>query len=145
MAERWDAAVVGAGICGLAAAYELSRRGQRVCVLEAGGVGAGQSQGLARVFRIAPTHPRLCARALEARERWRAWETQFGLRLLGDEGLVVAYGEPRAEAMEATGAPVEFLGRDEIGTRVPLLAPDHPWDSGIWDPLAGSTRIRRTL
>ena len=37
------------------------------------------------------------------------------------------------------------MTRDEIRARIPLLAADHPWDGGIWDPLAGSLRIRRAL
>ena len=67
--SRWDAIVVGAGVCGLAAAYELARRDRRVLVLEAEAVGAGQSAGLARIFRIAHADPRLCALALEAGTR----------------------------------------------------------------------------
>jgi glycine/D-amino acid oxidase-like deaminating enzyme len=142
MPERWDAIVVGAGICGLAAAYELSKRGRRVVVLEAEGVGAGQSAGLARIFRIAHADPRLCALALEARERWRRWEDELGVRLLADEGLVVAPGHAHAAAMPG---PVERLGRAEIRARVPLLNHDHPYDEAIWDPLAGALRTRRAL
>jgi glycine/D-amino acid oxidase-like deaminating enzyme len=140
-------AVVGAGISGLAAAYELQRRGARVTVYEATGVGAEQSAGLARIFRIAHADPRLCALALEARERWREWEEELGAgRLLGEEGLVVVGGEPRqAAAMRAAGADFDALSRRAIEARIPLLAPDHPWDGGIWDPLAGSIRVRRTL
>jgi sarcosine oxidase len=138
----WDVVVIGAGICGLSAAYELSRRGQRVLVLESHGVGAGQSAGLARIFRIAHTDPRLCELALEARERWLEWEAKFGLHLLGDEGLVVAGGAAHAAAMPGS---VEGLGRHEIGERIPLLNADHPYDEGIWDPLAGSLRVRRAL
>src|SRR5262249_10972407 len=59
---------------------------------------------------------------------------------LGDEGLVVAGGEAYAAAMPK---PVEALDRAAIRARVPLLAPDHPFDHGIFDPLAGSLRIRR--
>ena len=144
--SRWDAIVVGAGICGLAAAYELARREQRVLVLEAEDVGAGQSAGLARIFRVAHSDPRLCALALEAERGWRRWEPEFGLRLLGEEGLVAA-GPERAEsygaAMEAAGARADPLDRAAIAERIPLLDP--PWDVGIWDPLAGSLRIRRTL
>ena len=39
----------------------------------------------------------------------------------------------------------ESLSRRDIEARIPLLAADHPWDGGIWDPLAGSMRVRRTL
>jgi glycine/D-amino acid oxidase-like deaminating enzyme len=140
-----DVAVVGAGICGLATAFELERRGHRTRVLEAEGVGAGQSAGRARIFRIAHRDPRLCALALEARERWREWERALGTELLGGEGLVVVGGEEQAEAMRAVGAPVESLTRGEIETRLPPLRAGHSWDHGIWDPLAGATRVKRTL
>ena len=115
-------------------------------VLEAEGVGAGQSAGLARISRIAHSDPRLCALALEAERGWRRWERELGLRLLGDEGLVAA-GPERAEsyaaAMAAAGARADPLDRAAIAARIPLL--DRPWDVGLWDPLAGSLRIRRTL
>ena len=136
--------VVGAGISGLAAAYELTRRRHRVLVLDAEGIGAGQSSGLARIFRIAHTDPRLCSLALEAHKRWLVWEVELGAgRLLGDEGLVFVGGEPQAAAMRTAGAPVDELNRQEIGARLPLLIPEHPWDRAIWDPQAGSLRIRR--
>ena len=140
-----DVVVVGAGICGLATAFELQRRGHRALVLEAEGVGAGQSAGLARIFRIAHRDPWLCALALEARERWREWERALGAELLGEEGLVVVGGEEQAEAMREAGAPVESLSRGEIEARLPPLRDGHPWGHGIWDPLAGATRAKRTL
>ncbi|HEX6026351.1 MAG TPA: FAD-dependent oxidoreductase [Solirubrobacter sp.] len=140
-----DVVVVGAGICGLATAFELRQRGLRVEVVEAEGVGAGQSAGEARIFRIAHREPWLCALALEARARWREWERALGLELLGTEGLVVVGGEAQAEAMREVGAPLELLGRSEIEARLPPLRAGHPWVAGIWDPLAGVTRVQRTL
>jgi sarcosine oxidase len=128
--------VVGAGICGLAAAWELKRRGRDVVVLEAEGVGAGQSLGEARIFRVAHRDERLCELALEARAGWRAWEREFGVELLGGEGLIVANG------MWPHGEP---LDREAIRARVPLLRADHPYDAGVWDDLAGSVRSRRAL
>src|SRR4051812_32830375 len=128
----WDVIVVGAGICGLATAYELSKRGRRVLVLEAEGVGAGQSAGEARIFRIAHRDPRLRVLAQEAREGWLAWERELGLHLLGDEGLVWAIGDGS-------------LGRDEIRARVPLLRADHPYERAEFDALGGSLRVRRAL
>jgi sarcosine oxidase, subunit beta len=41
--EHIDAAVIGAGIVGLAVAHELSSRGLSVCVFERSGIGAGAS------------------------------------------------------------------------------------------------------
>jgi glycine/D-amino acid oxidase-like deaminating enzyme len=123
--------IVGAGICGLAAAYELRKRGEDVLVLEAEAPGAGQSQGPGRIFRIAHRDERLCSLALEAREGWRRWERELGVELLGEEGLVVTNG---------MWAGAEPLDREEITRRVPLLRDDHPYDSGVWDPLAGSLR-----
>jgi sarcosine oxidase len=65
----------------------------------------------------------------------------------GAAGETAAGARPAAHAaaMGAAGAPFEPLTRDEIRARIPLLAADQPWESGIWDPLAGSLRIRRAL
>jgi glycine/D-amino acid oxidase-like deaminating enzyme len=38
--------IIGAGVCGLAAAYELARRGERAIVLERGKPFAEQSAGI---------------------------------------------------------------------------------------------------
>ncbi|MDA0162130.1 FAD-binding oxidoreductase [Solirubrobacter ginsenosidimutans] len=151
-----DVAIVGAGICGLAAADALQRRGARVVVYEAERVGAGQSAGLARIFRIAHASPRLCALALEARAGWLAWERSLGAgRLLGEEGLIVARNERRvsravvekvdlrAAAMQAAGAPAQELTAGEVRERLPFF--DYAWGGGLWDPLAGALRIRRAL
>ncbi|WP_037411552.1 NAD(P)/FAD-dependent oxidoreductase [Candidatus Solirubrobacter pratensis] len=137
--------VVGAGISGLAAAYELTRRGAEVIVLERGDAGGEQSFGLGRIFRVAHGQARLCALALEAAAGWRRWEAELGAgRLLGDEGLVVA--SPRdgiAAAMAEAGAERLELDAREIGERIPFCA--QAWEGGLLDPAAGSLRIRRAL
>jgi sarcosine oxidase len=71
--------VIGAGICGLAAAYELSRRGERAIVFERGEPFAEQSAGLARIFRIAHRRPALCRLAIDARVGWHRWAAEFGV------------------------------------------------------------------
>lgn len=141
--------VVGAGICGLGAAYELSRRGADVTVLERERVGADQSAGLARVFRVAHMTPRLAQLALVAADGWRRWEAELGVgRLLGEEGLVLAgadAGHRRAAAMAAVGAACEQIDTAAIAARVPIVGADPPWATGLLDPAAGAIRVRRTL
>jgi len=141
--------VVGAGVCGLAAAYELSRRGEHATVFERGEPFAEQSAGLARIFRIAHRRPALCQLALQARVGWQRWEAELGAgRLLGSEGFIAA--GPSEDTLAATeaamkeaGAAFSWLDRTEIAARIPFVTA--PWEAGILDPLGGSLRIRRAL
>ncbi|BBX64345.1 hypothetical protein MSAS_35190 [Mycobacterium saskatchewanense] len=140
--------VIGAGVCGLAAAYELSRRGERVVVLERGEPFSEQSVGLARIFRVAHRRPALCRLALRARAGWRRWEAELGVgRLLGPEGFVSVTApadmEDIATAMRDAGAAFTWLDRAGIAAHIPFVAA--PWEAGIFDPLGGSLRIRRAL
>jgi sarcosine oxidase len=137
--------IVGAGICGLAAAYELLRRGEHAVVLERGEPFSEQSAGLARIFRIAHRRPTLCALALQARVGWQRWEAEFGAgRLLGSEGFIsVGAPEDTAVAMTDAGASFSWLDEHEIAARIPFLTA--PWQTGLFDPLGGSLRIRRAL
>jgi glycine/D-amino acid oxidase-like deaminating enzyme len=133
---HYDAVVVGAGICGLATAYELARRGAAVLVVEAAGVGAAQSAGLARIFRVAHRDARLRELALTAREDWRRWERELDLHLLGEEGLILVGG--------MDGFAGEPLDADAIRARLPMLA-EGVWETAELDPLAGAIRVRRAL
>jgi sarcosine oxidase len=137
--------IIGAGICGLAAGYELSRRGKHAIVFERGEPFAEQSAGLARIFRIAHQRPALCALAMEARVGWQRWEAELGAgRLLGSEGFIAAGPrEDTAAAMNEAGAAFSWLDRREIAARIPFVAA--PWETGVLDPLGGSLRIRRAL
>ena len=84
-----DVGVVGAGIVGLATAYELARRGASVTVYERGVPGNGQSGGDSRIFRHVHSDPRLVEIAREARAGWRRWEDALGEELLVADGVVV--------------------------------------------------------
>lgn len=137
--------IIGAGICGLATAYELSRRGAPTVVIERGEPFGEQSAGLARIFRIAHRRPELCRLAMRARDGWQRWEAEFGVgRLLGSEGFItVAAPEDIAAAMTDAGAMFSNLDRHQITARIPFSAV--PWQNGVFDPLGGSLRIRRAL
>ncbi|WP_055399629.1 MULTISPECIES: FAD-binding oxidoreductase [unclassified Mycobacterium] len=137
--------IVGAGVCGLAAAYELARRGEPAIVLERGRPFGEQSTGLARIFRTAHRRPALCRLALRGRAGWQRWETELAAgRLLGSEGFIAAGAcDETAAAMTEAGVPFRWLDRADIAPRIPFAAP--PWESGVLDPLGGSLRIRRAL
>lgn len=114
-------------------------------VLERGRPFAEQSAGLARIFRIAHRRPALCHLAVGARAGWQRWEAEFGVgRLLGTEGFIAAGADQAmAAAMTDAGAAFSWLHRRQIAARIPFV--DAPWDTGLFDPLGGSLRIRRAL
>src|SRR5262249_17741541 len=86
--------------------------------------------------------------AMKARTGWQRWEAAFGVgRLLGSEGFIAA-GAPRdtaatAAAMTDAGAAFCWFDRSEIAARIPFVAA--PWETGVFDPLGGSLRIRGAL
>jgi sarcosine oxidase len=84
-----DVLVVGAGVVGLAAAFELSRAGHRVRVLSADVPGARQSAGLSRIFRLSHADGTLTDAAVRSLELWEAWERLAGERLLDRVGLLL--------------------------------------------------------
>ena len=131
--------MVGAGITGLATAYELLRRGVDVRVFEAARPGAGQSAGRTRIFRIAHRRPLLVERAMEARRLWEGWEEQLGQRLLGREGMLLTgpTAEEVGELLEEAGAPGRLLDERAQAETLQILSP--PGGPALLDALGGST------
>src|SRR6266516_4397937 len=84
------AAIVGAGIMGLATARALARRGCDVTIYEQFEVGhkRGSSHGRSRIFRLAYPDPEWVRLAMNALHGWRDVEEESGTSLLELNGLL---------------------------------------------------------
>jgi glycine/D-amino acid oxidase-like deaminating enzyme len=81
--------VVGAGVVGLAAAFEGARDGSRVTVVSADVPGSVQSRGLTRIFRLSHADGSLTDAAARSLELWREWEQLACRPLLEPTGLLL--------------------------------------------------------
>src|SRR5947208_15212964 len=113
------AAVVGAGIHGLAAARTLARRGVDVTIYEQFELdhARGSSHGASRIFRLSYPEAHSVRLAQEALPLWRELEEECGEQLLVPNGMVEFVRGPEEgsrRALEELGVRVELLDADEI-------------------------------
>lgn len=151
--ESFDAAVVGLGVMGSAAARELSRRGHRTVGLDRFSPRheRGSSHGESRLARMAyhegAHYVPLLRRAYSG---WRALEGQGSDRLfLRTGGLVIGPPEGAlvAGSRRTAGAcdlALEELDAEDLRERFPTfrLPPGH---DALYDPSAGVLRADRCL
>jgi sarcosine oxidase len=123
--ERFDLAVVGAGLMGSAAALALGRRGVSTVVFEQHQTGhrLGASHGAVRIFRLsypAVDYVRLSQRALGC---WRRLEDEAGEQLLVTTGGVDAgpVTHDCAAALGEAGVGFEWLRADAAAERFPSI------------------------
>ncbi len=143
MAAGYDVAIIGAGLVGCAAAYELARRGRRVGVFDQGEMNRGASGRNAGSlhFQIEPRmldgggDPRRLAELipvnLQAIEDWSRLPEALGsdLELAMHGGLMVAETEAerdllarKCEVETRGGLPVRMLEGVELRRMAPYLA-----------------------
>ncbi len=143
-ADRFTTLIVGGGIMGLAVAWALARRGQRVTVLEQGGVPnpLGSSVDQHRLIRYAygaeAGYMRMVADAYPAWER--LW-TDLGVRHYAETGTLIlesaASDEPGADwarasaaAMAADGHALNAVDDGSARARWPMLRAG--FAGGVW-------------
>lgn len=128
MTTHVDHVVVGGGVMGAAAAWELARRGREVVLLERfePGHARGASHGSSRIYRTTYAAPEYLDLAQEAFFLWRELEDEAGapgdvLTLTGG----VSQGGPElggvADAFAARGVPHAWLRAAEASERWPGL------------------------
>lgn len=117
---RYDAAVVGAGILGLAHAYHLARKGMKVVVFERSARALGASiRNFGMIWPIGLPSGDLHQTALRSREIWSNVLAQAGIWYEPIGSLHLAYHDDEASVLE------EFLTLShEAGFAVRLLSPE---------------------
>jgi glycine/D-amino acid oxidase-like deaminating enzyme len=139
-----DVVIVGGGIVGVSSAYELSKRGLRVTLLEKGTVAGGQSGRNWGFIRQQGRAPEELPLMIQANGIWSRMEgeldadiewTQGGnLRLADDEATASRY-EAWAKVGSEHGLGTRVLGMKEIAELLPGIK--HTWTAGIFTPSDG--------
>jgi sarcosine oxidase len=145
------AAVVGAGIHGLATARALARRRHEVTLYEQFDLDhtRGSSHGESRIFRLSYPDVAWVRLAQEAYGGWRELERETDLQLLELSGIIEmvhSKAEGSRRAFEEVGVAFELLDADEVARRYPVRVPDgmhalYQADAGI----AYAARARRAF
>jgi sarcosine oxidase len=146
--ERFEVAVVGAGVMGSATALSLARRGIRTVLVDRFDAGhtRGASHGAVRIFRLSyptPDYVRLSQRALPA---WRRLEEEAGEPLLVTTGGIDAgsVAEGCARALAQAGVRSEWLLGAEAAERFPAID-FGGLDRVLFQPDGGVTLADRTV
>jgi D-hydroxyproline dehydrogenase subunit beta len=139
LSRRFDLAVIGAGILGLAHALAAARRGLCVVVFDREREAVGASVRNFGFITVTGQQRGECwRRALRSRDVWLEVASQAGIAI-EQEGLVVVAQRPEAmavlEAFAATemGAECELVGRSEARTRYPMLG-EGSIEGVLWSP-----------
>jgi sarcosine oxidase len=141
-------AVIGAGIIGTMAAWQLSKRGHEVVVYDQWNSpnDQGASAGESRIFRTAYKEGvEYVPMLLQARQMWDELQTRQGrpvLQMCG--GLTIGRPDhPDVKAVidcaETTGLDYHVLNSQEMERKYPQYGLDDD-EVGVYDPLAGIFR-----
>jgi FAD dependent oxidoreductase TIGR03364 len=117
--NRYDVAVVGAGICGLAHALAAARRGKNVVVIDRDAEANGASiRNFGFVTVTGQQRGEGWRRAMRSRDVWAEVAEPAGIEIV-HRGLVVAARRPEARAV------IEAFAETEMAEGCEVLEPTH--------------------
>ena len=134
MAERYDAAIIGAGVIGAAVALELARRSRRTLSLDAlPAAGYGSTSASAACIRVHYSTLEGTALAWEGYHYWQDWARHLGLPAGHDLARYVETGAVVMKTpenghlaqvcanMAALGIPFEHWDTERLGRELPYF------------------------
>lgn len=142
MTEGPDVIVLGLGIHGAAATYELASRGMRVTAIEqfAPGHTRGSSHGATRMIRRAYPHPDWNDLVADAYRGWERWERRSGRRFVHRTGGL--YAHPGAGSLQ--GGRSVVIDPATRGDLTPGFAVPDGYGT-VYDPDAGVIEAEEAL
>jgi len=142
-----EVVVIGAGIAGLATAWELSRDGRDVVVVDQFELGhdRGSSHGDSRVFRLSYPQAQWVRLAQNALSGWRAYESAFAEPLLRTTGSIDVgpHASDNSLALADCDAAASMIAPREAARRFGLSLVEG--ETGLFQPDAGVIAAARTL
>ena len=152
MEHRADVAIVGAGILGLAHAYEAARRGLHVVVFEKNASASGASvRNFGMIWPVGQSHGSIYQMALRSRARWLEVLEGAHLPYWPDGSLHVVYREDEAavarefaEVAPELGYKCTWLNADQVRSRSNAVQPAG-LIGGLWSETELTVDPRLTL
>lgn len=141
--DATDVVVVGLGVHGTAAAYELAARGVRVTGVEqfAEGHARGSSHGRTRMIRRAYPNPVWNDFVDAAFDGWERWQRRSGTTLVRSTGGL--YAHPDASPLQGPGTE-RLTEPDRMRARMPSFAVP-AGHMAVHDPAAGVVEAEAAL
>jgi N-methyl-L-tryptophan oxidase len=125
--EIYDVAIIGSGIMGASAAYELARQGASVALIDQAALPnpQGASVDYSKIFRFAYPDTLYVQMAVEALTLWRKLEEESATHLLDEAGILLignradSFETQTYEALRSLNLKVEMLSGEEVVARFP--------------------------
>lgn len=116
--QKYDVAVVGSGITGIAIAYNAAKQGQKVALFEKNSTIQGASLNNFGIIWPIGQHPNNLSRAMRTRDIWLSLAEEAGFWLGKSGSLTLAHHEDEFHVLE------EFIAtRRHFGYKCELLTP----------------------